>query len=678
MLKKRDAPDKESKKTKVKPDAKKKADETVEDIMEEKGIDRKSAWRIKQQRDEDKYREDEWAKQQKKDGSTEATSEVMDNIKALGNEAIEKFKDPDLLLYIKKELDKDHLGDNKEKMFLFCSSCSSRLIPSYRFSNALTGYTSEGKTNAWKTVCKHLPDHWYIDVTRATRATLEDNLQHVNLISFGEESANRDIIETIKQLVEDGISSLKKDLQKDMKDAKYDKQPRKVGIYSTTKDSSDEELATRYCVSTIMGSPAKYEKVNIDSLETAGNIDKEINRVERNKTETWLKIGLKQLKKFDFIHIPYAPLISVNSNDARSMRDLKRFLNLMRSIAWICQFNRVQYKYRGYDILVVSVEDFYNAMEIGKEIFDQSLSGKEERLQRVIDSYKKIVKEQPESIYHFTKKNTEGDAILDTSKFENLSWVDRHLIQKDLKIGSRDTIKSHVKRLEEMGIFATAWAGNRSFLAFRSESPTNPPTSNPLITNEKKEFYRVINEHENEILNELLVGQSLVNKWVNSPEERIRNNLLSLDTHLPTNTTKKVDDYIELKTISALKEKISGLKLAGEKNQEKKQKESLDHDKETETTKLNDKVGSQENDSSIPEYFDDATLLCEVRDIMKTKPRFQWAINDIAFKVGLAGSQACSRIKKLLDNELMANPEKTWVMKHDENGLHWSYREVNL
>jgi len=548
--------------------------------------------------------------QGKQECQTKATPEAMDDVKALGNEAIEKFKDPNLLLYIKKELDKDHLGDDKEKMFLFCSSCSSRSPPRYRFSNALTGYTSEGKTNAWKTVARHLPEHWYIDVTRATRATLEDDIKHVNLISFGEESANKDIIETIKQLVEDGISSLKKNLSKDMKEAKHEKQPRKVGIYSTTKDSSDEELASRYCVSTIMGSPAKYERVNIDSLKTAGNIDKEIDSVERNKKETWLKIGLKNLKTFDFIQIPYASLISVNSNDARSMRDLKRFLNLIRSIAWICQFNRVQYKYRGYTILVVGAEDFYNAMEIGKEIFDQSLSGKEERIQRVIDSYKKIVKEQPEIIYKFTKKNNDGDMVIDTSKFEKLKWVDRYLIQKDLGISSRDTIKSHVKRLEEMGIFTTAWAGNRSFLAFRSDLPTNSPTNNPLITNEKKELHHVINEHEEDIFKELLVGHSLVSQWVTSPEGRIRNNLLSLETHLPTNTIKNMDNYVQLKTISALKEQISGSQLVGQKDQEKKQKESLGRDKEPEQT--------NEDQTKLPDLkkeTDNIDQITEIRNI---------------------------------------------------------------
>jgi len=73
----------------------------------------------------------------------------------------------------------------------------------------------------------------------------------------------------------------------------------------------------------------------------------------------------------------------------------------------------------------------------------------------------------------------------------------------------------------------------------------------------------------------------------------------------------------------------------------------------------------------------DIDLLCEVRDVMMVKPRYQWAINDIVFRVGLSGVQAAERIKKLLDKELMKNREKTWIIKHDEQGLYWSYKKVD-
>ena len=98
--------------------------------------------------------------------------------------AIARFKNPKILENIKSELDRDHIGDDKEKMFVFLSACSSRLHPSYRFSVALTGYFSEGKTNLWKSIAKHLPGHWYVDLTRITRASLEDDIKNYNLIYF--------------------------------------------------------------------------------------------------------------------------------------------------------------------------------------------------------------------------------------------------------------------------------------------------------------------------------------------------------------------------------------------------------------------------------------------------------------------------------------------------------------
>ena len=45
-------------------------------------------------------------------------------------------------------------------------------------------------------------------------------------------------------------------------------------------------------------------------------------------------------------------------------------------------------------------------MEIGNDIFSQSYSGIESRLQKVIDAYNKIKKNQPESIHHFKRDKT--------------------------------------------------------------------------------------------------------------------------------------------------------------------------------------------------------------------------------------------------------------------------------
>jgi len=469
-------------------------------------------------------------------------------------ESLEFFKKPDLLDYIKQELDKDHIDDDREKMFTFFSEISSRLPPGYRFSTALTGYTSEGKTNLWKTTSKHLPSDWFLDLTRATKATLEDDIKNVNLIYFGEEGANKDITETVKQLVEDGISAMKKDLRNDNKSVRIETQPRKVGIYSTTADASDQELATRYAVACVTGSPEKYRQVNMNTLQVASDVDLEIERSIRSTSPTWITVGLMQLQPVDIVTIPYSHLLTVDNRQARSMRDLKRFLNLIRSLAWLCQHRRVIYKHREKTVLIASPADFWNAMEIGSDIFAQSLSGIEQRLQNVIDSYQRIVKEHPEHIHTFEK-----DGKPDPKYDNELVWIDRSLLQDDLGISSRDTIRNHIKSLDSMGLFASIWTGSRNFVAYKHQSATKSPTKYPLITDERNTLYhKIIKQY-----NKKLVGDSSLDSSLSPPDDSSLLKLLSEKS--PTNNYRlKTQKKGHKSHKVGIKSKNQSVKLVGD------------------------------------------------------------------------------------------------------------------
>lgn len=420
-------------------------------------------------------------------------------------ESLEFYRKPDLLSLIKQEFDKDHLGDDREKLFVFCSELSSRLPPEYRFSTALTGYTSEGKTHLWKTTSKHLPHGWYYDLTRATKATIEDDLAGIDLVYFGEEGANEAIIETVKMMVEDGIHVLKKDLRDDCRTARKEDQPRKVGIYSTTKDASDEELATRYAVACITGSPEKYTKVNMNTLQVASDIDLEVQRSMRDTGMTWIKSGLSQLQPMDHITIPYASLLHVDNRRARSMRDLKRFLNLVRSLAWLHQLQRVIITRYEKRVLYAAPMDYYAARVIGDDIFAQSLTGVEHRLAKVIDAYRRAIydKDHPEYLHTFTRDGK------DDPRYDNtLQWVDRSVLQDIIGIAKRDTIRSHIKTLEGLGLFTTVWTGNRCFVAMKDPSATNPATKHRLITDQLSESYpKIVEDYNTKMVGELVADK---------------------------------------------------------------------------------------------------------------------------------------------------------------------------
>jgi len=93
-------------------------------------------------------------------------------------EIINKFKKPDLLDEIKKELDKDHKEDNNLKLTTFLIAISGLQKNSKRrISEAVTSDSSVGKDNLFKTVLKHLPSGVAIFLTNATQPTLEDDIK---------------------------------------------------------------------------------------------------------------------------------------------------------------------------------------------------------------------------------------------------------------------------------------------------------------------------------------------------------------------------------------------------------------------------------------------------------------------------------------------------------------------
>jgi len=458
-------------------------------------------------------------------------------------EAVIILKKPDLLQIINNELSLDHLLDDKEKIFTFCSCVSSRLKPKYRFSSALTGDSSEGKTNLKNAIFKHLPEAWYIDLTRITASSLEDDIHPYNLIYFGEKSANKNLIESVKQLVEDGMDILKKDARTDFKESRREIQKRKVGIFSTTDQSNDKELASRYALVSVHGNKTKYKIVNNLTLTTASNIELEIQKIERENNKSWLKKALMILQDFDIVTIPYGYLFKVESTKARSQRDLKRFLNCIRTLAWLHQYNRIQFNYKNYRILVAAPQDFLNAMIISADIFNQNISDLEPRLQEVIDAYKKLcLRENPQDVLF----------DLPESEHENLKWIDRSVIQKEMGINSADTIKKRLKKLSDLNIFIQQHnkAKNRCYVAFKNlnnDRPANSHTRSLLITHEPLQIYDYIKHHYPLILHTTLGGAY----DVNYKEVNINTAIFSPNDRVPTNFLQKnaldniKDDFLE-------------------------------------------------------------------------------------------------------------------------------------
>ncbi|MBU0666142.1 MAG: hypothetical protein ABIC91_05055 [Nanoarchaeota archaeon] len=229
------------------------------------------------------------------------------------------FYQIELLKEIHGELDKRHKLDHKEKMAVFVIAVSSYLKDAKNHcSCALKGNSSAGKDSCVDTVLSHIPKDEWIKVTRATTASLEDDVMDKRIVAFSEinknreRGANAEIVETFKQMAEGGTSTLKKDPKTGFKTAIRTNQEQKTLIYGTTETECDDELETRYVVVPIKGFWEKNKIVIFDTLRKARDIQHHINR---NKLEdSWISISLSLLDRDLFVIVPFTEIFEKEIN----------------------------------------------------------------------------------------------------------------------------------------------------------------------------------------------------------------------------------------------------------------------------------------------------------------------------------------------------------------------------
>lgn len=374
-----------------------------------------------------------------------------------------RFFQENLLEEIHKEIDKKHKLDHKEKMALFLIRVTGELKNAEdRKSAAIKGDSSSGKDNLIKTILDLFPKEKNKFITHTTPAALRKSIQGVNCIAFSEmnahreNGANKDIVETFKQMAEGGISAEICDPK--TKEPIEIKSEQKTLVYGTTDSQTDDELETRYVVLPLKGYGEKNKKVVdlvLDSIHDEKNIAKKA-RNESDNRENWIPKSIRLLDKNLEIAIPFAPLFKNKIKDSdgtykylfdynkpRVMRDAKRLFSLTKAIAWLHQKQRTIVENEGIKILRAEPSDFLLAIYIFADFFNLSYSGLDHRIQTTYEAIKKL-----QGIH---------DGQIMSMGFENKyhGWVLRHLLQIELGIDSVNTIKKRVDALRDFQLIET-------------------------------------------------------------------------------------------------------------------------------------------------------------------------------------------------------------------------------
>lgn len=388
-----------------------------------------------------------------------------------------RFYEEDLLIHISKELDKDHVDDDREKLGTFIVGASSKLPnPKDHVSCAHKGDSSSGKSNVEFSVAKHFPKEKLGIATRITQSEMEDRIQEWDILIITEinknrEGANTEITETFKQIMEDGIKIFKKNnITGESREINV---PQKTGFYSTTEAETDDELETRYIVIPIRGSENKNRRVVDDTLMKVSSIDSILKKLDDK--ESWIAESIRGLNSNLDVLIPFAKEINKKFQTSegekelfdytkeRVKRDVKRLMSLTKSISWLYQKRRIIIDNR---IIVAEPTDFITALKIFIPFFNVSYSGLDPRIEEVLQKIKELEGKHSEEITR--------EFGFDTKMRQ---WVIRTNLQKELGI-SLNTLKAYIKKLKDEGLIQTFW--EESHPKFYMIQPVSVPISRLL------------------------------------------------------------------------------------------------------------------------------------------------------------------------------------------------------
>lgn len=366
------------------------------------------------------------------------------------NKAMKIFRDELLLKYIQDSISRHHIQDDKLKMTLFLVNVSALLEDSrLRASMALTGDSAVGKDNLIKAILKHMPKDSFIFVTSATSSVVQDDIKDYRILAvseinlFREGGANKELLETIKQRTEGGISSIKKDLRNQNKSMRREESEQGTCIWGTTETDKDKELSTRAMTGTVEVDEKKIKAVIDKALESFSNMN--ILSEEIKEEDNLIRIGLTKFFHNSIQYYIYLPFIKflkeqievketidgkeqvIKKNifdykNPRSQRDVKRLLALTCAMCWIFQEQRTKETINGINFIKGEVIDLINTLKISQSFFDQTYEELDQRLSAILDIIEKH------------------------EKFNN-GWVDKKLIQDELEIKSRTTINEYLDKL---------------------------------------------------------------------------------------------------------------------------------------------------------------------------------------------------------------------------------------
>ncbi|MEM1750081.1 MAG: hypothetical protein QXO91_00680 [Desulfurococcaceae archaeon] len=314
------------------------------------------------------------------------------------DEASPLLKDEKLLCKIREVMDKEIVGEYENKFLLFLIFLSKDLRAEYAQACFIMGESSSGKSYLMHKVLSYFPEECVIWLTRSTTHGLEyfckDKDLTGHILAIEEAPGLNEAQPYIRSIFsERGLKIVTAQSVGGGQVVSQVIEIKGCPAFVTTSCSPvmDEQMSTRVWILSTDESVEQTKRilefeVRKESHPSSANIEEEKEAI-RN--------ALKELKPVKVL-IPYASFIEFPFNKVRVRRDFPKLLTLIKTSAYLHQYQRPRIVLNGEEYVVATFADYNIAYALAKNVFLPTILGLPEGVLRVYDVCKKLTEESME------------------------------------------------------------------------------------------------------------------------------------------------------------------------------------------------------------------------------------------------------------------------------------------
>ena len=330
-------------------------------------------------------------------------------------------------------------GEEINKLVGYLAATSRKLADP--LSALIQSRSAAGKSTLQDAILSLIPDEDYIKYTRVTDQALfykeEDSL--VNKVLAIEEAEGMGgaaySIRNIQSAKKITVAATGKDANGRMKTEEYTVRGPVCVMITTTATEIDQETASRFLFLTIDESAKMTEAIH--HMQREAETLEGLIREKKQDTVTRKHHAVQRLLKNLAVVNPYSKYLSYPSHSLRARRDHKKYLGLIRAVAFLHQYQReiktVEVEGKPVEYIEVTLEDIDTANRLANVVLGQSMDELAKPSRTLLSLIYAMVKEQAE------KDNRPIDEIFFTRRMirECTGWTDWQ-------------IRAHIKQLEEL------------------------------------------------------------------------------------------------------------------------------------------------------------------------------------------------------------------------------------